>query len=126
MRQYQKQHGLVQTFFIKSKIYVTFFIALIISFAAVIIYGLINNQAKHNPPKYMRAILITGIILIPLVGLAQGTFYSHGFDIHWFLFGLFNFLVIVITAITLIGIMKLTKKIKKSKKVKKSLSDLGL
>ena len=91
-----------------------FLISATASFIATIIYGLFFGAAMKEPQKYLQKCSIAGIILIPVVGLSEGTFYSHGFDIHWFIFGLANFFVILLTALIITGSLKIYAKFKKT------------
>ena len=84
-----------------------FLTASVISFIGTIIYGVVYDFAKNETQKFLQRCSIIGLILIPVVGLGEGTFYSHGFDIHWSIFGVANFLIILITAFALIGLIKL-------------------
>ena len=81
--------------------------AVILSFLLTIFFGLYNNYAKRDPQKYIQRCILVGTVFVPVVRMAEGTFYSHGFDIHWFVFGVFNLFVIFVTAATLIGLLKL-------------------
>jgi len=87
-----------------------FLIAVALSFIFVIIYGVVNNYAKNEPKQYLLRSTIVGIILIPIVGLSQGTSYSHGFDIHWYIFGFANFILILVTSVILVFITKIYAK----------------
>lgn len=89
-----------------------FLILVSICILATISYGIKNNYAKVSPKKYIQKCIIVGLILIPIVGLSQGTFYSHGFDIHWSLFGVVNFIVILVVSLMLVGIVMLYENIK--------------
>lgn len=91
-----------------------FLISTITSLLATVIYGVLFGAAKRESKNYLQKCSITGIILIPVVGLGEGTFYSHGFDIHWFVFGLANFLVILLTALMVVGGVKIYEKIGKT------------
>ena len=91
-----------------------FLISAIASFIITVIYGLFIGAAKKDSRKYLQKCSIAGIILIPVVGLSEGTFYSHGFDIHWIIFGLANFVVIVLTALIIVGSLKVYAKTKKT------------
>jgi len=91
-----------------------FLISIIVSFIATVIYGLFFGGANKDARKYLKICSIAGIILIPVVGLSEGTFYSHGFDIHWFIFGLANFFVILVTALIIVGSLKIYAKLKKA------------
>ena len=86
--------------------------AIILSFLLTIFFGLKNNYAKRNPQKYVQRCLVAGSILVPIVGKTEGTFYSHGFDIHWLYFGLLNLFVIFATAVIVIGLVRLRGAIK--------------
>ena len=88
-------------------------VAVTLSFIITIIYGIHSCYGKQEPKKYIQRCIISGIILIPVVGLSEGTFYSHGIDIHWFVFGVVNFIVIFITSLILVGMVKLHDKITK-------------
>lgn len=53
---------------------------------------------------------LISLIFIPIVGLGTGTFYSHGFDIPWWIFGTFISLVIILmSCITLVFYKLITK-----------------
>ena len=77
-------------------------------------YGLFFGAAKEDSKKYLKKCSIAGIFLIPIVGLSEGTFYSHGFDIHWFIFGLANFSVILVTALIIVGSINIYAKFRKT------------
>lgn len=89
-----------------------FLISATVSFITTIIYGLFFGAAKKNSRKYLQKCSMAGIILIPIVGLSEGSLYSHGFDIHWFIFGLVNFFVILFTAIIIVGSINLYANLK--------------
>lgn len=83
-----------------------FLASTIISFLLTLYFGLRKSYAKINTPKYVTRSLIVGAVLIPVAGGAQGTFYSHGFDIPWWLFGIMNFCVIALTVLLVIILFK--------------------
>jgi len=55
-----------------------FLISVVASFIATMIYGLYSDTSKKEPKKFILNCTIIGIILIPIVGLSQGTLHSHG------------------------------------------------
>ena len=86
---------------------IIFLIAVTLSLILTIIIGVKLLKKGVNANKYMFRSVIVGIILVPIVGKAEGTFYSHGFDIPWWVFGAVNLLVITTAAITTGVIYKL-------------------
>ena len=82
-------------------------ISIPLSFILTIIYGLKKGYAKSNPKQYIQRCLLVGVILVPIVGIAEGTLYSHGITIHWSIFGLINLSAIIIATCSVICSVKL-------------------
>jgi len=67
---------------------------------------------RRDRKKYMAHCLVLAVLLIPVVGLGQGTLYSHGFNIHWVFFGVVNFIFVMIVASLFVAIETLYHRIK--------------
>jgi len=72
---------------------------IVLSIFVVLVVGIKNRTTALTPKKYFKYICIIGFIFSLLVGLAQGNFYSHGFDISWWLFSVVNFTLILSSGI---------------------------
>ena len=79
----------------------------ILSIILTIVVGVWWLRNGKYGGKYIIRAVIVGAILIPIVGGAQGSFYSHGFDIPWWFFGIANLLVIFAAAILTVTVYKL-------------------
>lgn len=78
----------------------------VISFLSAIIFGLKNKYAFINTKKYFLHLSVIGTVASLILGLAQGTFYSHGFDIYWWLFSITNLLAIFLGGLIALVITK--------------------
>ncbi len=74
-----------------------FFIsALIISIIMSILVSAISLKKGRSGKSLIKYSTLVSLIFIPIVGLGTGTFYSHGFDIPWWVFGVINSLSIIL------------------------------
>lgn len=89
-----------------------FIVMVSVCLIATVLYGVKSNNAKKDAKRYVQKCIMAGLLLLPVIGLTQGIFYSHGFDIHWSLFGLVNLIIIITTSIILVGLLKIYKIIK--------------
>jgi len=71
------------------------------------LFGFKSLFAIKQTHVYLVRSALVGIILIPIVGGAQGTFHSHAFNIEWWVFGMVNFFIISATALLTILLLKL-------------------
>ena len=85
----------------------------IITIIFTIFFGVYKKYALFKTKKYFRFIFLTNIILSFISGILNGTFYSHGFDIPWWIFSFVFFLIILTTSIFVIVIFKFLKNEKK-------------
>jgi len=92
-----------------------FLISTAIIVLVVIVYGIKNGKAKYQPLQFIRNSLLIGGVISVIVGMSQGTFYSHGIDIYWYMFSLTTFCLIVVTVIIFVGLLKLIEFALKSK-----------
>jgi len=85
-------------------------IFLILTFFTIIftiVLGIRKKYASVQPKKYFLLIFITSILISLISGIVEGTTYSHGIDIPWWIFSVVSFIIILMTAIILIGLMKI-------------------
>lgn len=69
---------------------------LIIGAISAIFYSFISARGKYTINDKFNHIGIFLVATSPLVGMFTGTFYFHGFDIPWWLFGAFYALICVL------------------------------
>ncbi len=76
------------------------------TFFYTIILGIYNRYAFINSKKYIRFTCISVALLSLVAGISQGTLYSHGLDIPWWIFSVINFVINIVTAFVMVGVMK--------------------
>ena len=81
-----------------------FFIISVASIIFTIVLGIQKNYAYVKTKEYFNYIIIFAIVIGLLSGLIEGTWYSHGLDIPWWVFSILNFLLLLITAVVIIGL----------------------
>ncbi len=91
-----------------------FILSVIGSFLLTVTLGVRQQYAAKCPKEYIAKTSLVGFVLIPIVGGAEGSLYSHSFSIPWWIFGLLNFVVICATSIAIIGISMIFKRIRKT------------
>ncbi|WP_108868918.1 hypothetical protein [Aquimarina aquimarini] len=84
----------------------TFIFFLAITFFYTIILGVYNRYAFIHSKKYIRFICISVALLSLVAGISQGTLYSHGLDIPWWVFSAINFVIGMVAALIIVGLMK--------------------
>jgi len=84
-----------------------FFTLTLLAFTYTIILGLRKKNASRQPKKYLRSILIIAILVSIISGISEGTMYSHGIDIPWWVFSLVTFVITLSTAMLLIVLIKI-------------------
>ncbi len=75
------------------------------SFAAIATIWALKRHVEIK--RIIISSVCASILLIPPVGLYLGTWYSHGFDIPWWAFGILNSIVVVLITLIVISIAKL-------------------
>ena len=84
-----------------------FIFFIIITLTYTIAIGIYKKFALIKPKKYIKLISIITIIISLIYGISEGTFYSHGFDVPWWIFSIAFFIIILTTAIILAILMRI-------------------
>jgi len=81
-----------------------FLIITLLAVVYTIILGVQKKYASNRPKRYLRSIFIAAIPISLISGISEGTWYSHGFDIFWWIFSILSFIITLITSLLLIGL----------------------
>ncbi len=88
-----------------------FITALALSVVLSMIFSIFSLKKGVSGEAIIKNAVLISIISIPIVGQGTGTFYSHGFDIPWFFFGIINsWAIILMVGITLLIYKYVNKK----------------
>ena len=77
----------------------------------VIFLGLRKKYFMNETKAFLYNISIKTLFTSVVIGLLEGTSYSHGFDIPWWGFSLSSFVIILSFTCLFIGILKIKNKL---------------
>ncbi|MBO0590483.1 acetyltransferase [Cellulophaga sp. E16_2] len=83
------------------------FIVLVLSIIYVIILGVRKKHASREPKKFLRTLLLIATPVSIITGLLEGTWYSHGFSIQWWIFSILIFIVSLLTGLIIVGLTRI-------------------
>ena len=58
----------------------------------VLIIGVTKRSALKKTKEYIKGVSVIAILSSFVVGLLEGTWYSHGFDVPWWIFSILSIL----------------------------------
>ncbi|WP_344927445.1 acetyltransferase [Aquimarina addita] len=84
-----------------------FLFLVVITWVIVIFSGLYKKNALLHTKKYIQYTWIIGCFISIISGATEGTLYSHGLDIPWWIFSIVHLIIIIITLYSVLVLMKL-------------------
>ena len=84
-----------------------FLVITLIGMILTIILGLRKKYALKQPKRYFKLMALIALILSLISGIVEGTSYSHGVDIAWWIYSVLSFIIIMLTTIILRSIIRL-------------------